>query len=277
MATLLEGKVLARRLNEETAEYARNHQLTLAIIQAGNDPASLAYREFKTRQAHKLGIVFEEYLFDAYVPQAEIESLIDRLNKRPEITGILLEQPLPDEYDAQALMELIAPEKDIDGVTSANAAQLYFNKPGLFPATAEALMSLLDYYDIDPKGKEAVVVGRSNIVGKPAALLLLHRHATVTVCHSRTENLAEVVRRGDIVVAAVGKANLLKKDYFKEGAVILDAGYNLVQGQTTGDVDFKGASTRASAITPVPGGVGSVTTAAVFKNLVKAHGLQYGA
>ena len=276
MATLLEGKKLAKQINTETADYASQHDLTLAVIQVGDDPASGAYREAKKRQAHRMGIVFEEYLFDTFVPAREIESLIRRLNSREEITGIFIEQPLPRGYDILALPELVDPVKDIDGVTTANGANLYFNRPGLFPATAEALLEILDFYGIDPKGKEAVIVGRSNIVGKPAALLLLHRHATVTICHSRTRSLEEVVRRGDIVIAAVGKAELLKGDFFKEGAVVLDAGYNMSDGKTAGDVDFEGAFERVSAITPVPGGVGSVTTASLFRNLVKAHQLQYG-
>ena len=276
MATLLEGKTLAGQINAVTAEYASKHDLTLAVIQVGDDPASGAYREAKKRQAHRLGIIFEEYLFDTFVPAREIESLIRQLNSREEITGIFIEQPLPRGYDPVSLLELVDPVKDIDGVTSANAANLYLNRPGLFPATAEALMRILEFYHIDPKGKEAVIVGRSNIVGKPAALLLLHRHATVTICHSRTQALKEVVRRGDIVVAAVGKAELLKGDDFKNEAVVLDAGYNVTEGRTVGDVDFEGAAAHVSAITPVPGGVGSVTTASLFHNLVKARQLQYG-
>jgi|MTBAKSStandDraft_1061840.scaffolds.fasta_scaffold34427_3 methylenetetrahydrofolate dehydrogenase (NADP+)/methenyltetrahydrofolate cyclohydrolase len=276
MATLLEGKRLAGQINEDTAAYASQHDLTLAVIQVGDDPASKAYREAKKRQAHRLGIIFEEYLFDTFVPVHEIEALIRQLNSREEITGIFIEQPLPRGYDPVSLLELVDPAKDIDGVTAANAANLYFNRPGLFPATAQALVRILDFYHIEPRGREAVVVGRSNIVGKPAALLLLHRHATVTLCHSRTQALKDVVRRGDIVIAAVGKSELLKGDYFKEGAVVLDAGYNVDEDRITGDVDFEGALPRVSAITPVPGGVGSVTTASLFHNLVKARQLQYG-
>ena len=276
MAILLEGKAPAGRINAETAAYASQNELTLAVIQVGDDPASKAYREAKKRLANKTGIIFEEYLFDTFVPVHEIEGLIRQLNSREEITGIFIEQPLPRGYDPVRLLELVNPLKDIDGVTAANGANLYFNRPGLFPATAESLMRILDFYKIDPRGREAVVVGRSNIVGKPAALLLLHRHATVTVCHSRTRSLKEVVQRGDIVVAAVGKPELLKGNFFKKGAVVLDAGYNVIDGKAEGDVDFNGALENVSAITPVPGGVGSVTTASLFHNLVKAHQLQYG-
>ncbi len=276
MAILLKGKPVAEQLDREISEFAGEHRITLAVIQIGNDPASTAYRKFKKKRAVKMGIHFEEYLFDVHVPPNEITDLLDRLNSREEITGIFMEQPVPEPFREYAFTERIMTEKDIDGITSDNAAALYFNREGLFPATAEAVMEILSFYKIDPRGKEAVVVGRSNVVGKPLAMMLTHAHATVTLCHSRTRDLEKVIARGEIVVAAVGKAGLISGERLREDAVVIDAGYNIVQGRTCGDVDFGPASEKAAMITPVPGGVGTVTNSVIFHNLIKAYKIQHG-
>ncbi len=276
MAILLRGKPVADALKTEITDFSREHRITIAVIQVGNDEASTAYRKAKTRRAVELGIRFEEYLFDVFVPIEDILSLIERLNARDEINGIFVEQPLPRGFDKEAIADAIRPDKDIDGSTKGNSAALYLGKKGIFPATAEAVMAILRYYDVQPGGRTAVVVGRSNVVGKPLSMMLLHADATVTVCHSKTADLSGVVSRGDIVVAAVGKAGLIGAGHIKEGAVVIDAGYNVGAEGVSGDVDFKNAETKAEMITPVPGGVGSVTNVMVFSNLVKAYKIQHG-
>ena len=286
MASLLKGKPIADKIKAEVKEFAEKNKLTIAIIQIGDDPSSTAYREFKVKQANKLGIIFEEYTFDkevnetlctlsiSDVNETDITMLIDELNERKDINGIFVEQPIPKNFDTQNILSHISPLKDIDGIAELNAGRLYLNKEGLFPATAEAIMETLDFYNIDVKGKRVVIIGRSNVVGKPVAMMVLHKHGTVTICHSRTENLPQVASEADILIVAVGKAEMVTGDYIKEGAIVIDAGYNVVGGKSLGDVEFASAEKKASAITPVPGGIGTVTNAVIFKNLVKAYNLQ---
>ncbi len=273
MAILLKGKPVAQAIKEATAAFAVQYPLTMAIIQIGNDEAGTAYRNFKKKQATLLGIKVQEFLFDDQAKQDEISRCIDMLNNDTDITGIFVEQPLPKNISSE-LLQTIHPEKDIDGITRINAGKLYLNEDGLRPATAEAILATCDHYGIDFTGKRVVVIGRSNVVGKPVAMMIIHRHGTVTVCHSKTKDLASVTREADILIAAVGQPNFITGNFVKDGVILLDAGYNVVGDVTFGDVDFASIEPKASMITPVPGGIGTVTNAIIFRNLVKAFDLQ---
>ncbi|MEE8423525.1 MAG: bifunctional 5,10-methylenetetrahydrofolate dehydrogenase/5,10-methenyltetrahydrofolate cyclohydrolase, partial [Thermodesulfobacteriota bacterium] len=196
---------------------------------------------------------------------------IDDLNKDPRVHGILIQLPLPDSLDTEAILEAVSPAKDVDGFHPFNMGLLLAGKPSFVPCTPYGIMTLLDTIGVDPEGKEAVILGRSNIVGKPTALLLLHRHATITLCHSKTRDLAEKVSGADILIAAIGRPEMIKGDWIKEGAVVIDVGINRIEdGKLVGDVDFDGASKRASFITPVPGGVGPMTIAMLLQNTLTA-------
>lgn len=202
------------------------------------------------------------------VGEDELLLLIDRLNEDPAVFGILLMMPLPKSIDSQRIINRIDPSKDVDGLTDANIANLYTGRDGFVPCTPQAVMAILDYYHISLSGKEVVIIGRSHVVGKPLAQLCLSRNATVTVCHSRTNDLKAVCQRADVIMAAVGKAGLVTGDMIKPGAVVIDVGINRVDGKTVGDVAFEDAALRAGAITPVPGGVGAVTTMMILENVV---------
>ncbi len=274
MKKLLKGKPVAEKILNNIKEYASKNSLKMAIVQIGNDNASTWYRNFKSKKAKKLGIKTEEYLFSKNENQNVIMKKIEELNQDRSITGIFLEQPLPDNFDKNIIVDSIEPLKDIDGITTLNAGKLYLNKNGLFPATAKAIIEILDFYDIKIKGKRVVIIGRSDIVGKPVGFLIMHRHGTITICHSRTENLSEVAREGDILIAAVGKAKMIKNDFVKKNAVVVDAGYNVEGEEVYGDVDLNDVKNKARCITPVPNGVGTVTTSMIFKNLILAHKYQ---
>ena len=274
MKKLLKGKPVAENILNNIKEYASKNSLKMAIVQIGDDSASTWYRNFKSKKAKILGIETEEYLFNKNDNQNKIIKKIEELNHDRSITGIFLEQPFPDNFDKNKIVDSINPLKDIDGITTLNAGKLYLNKKGLFPATAKAIIEILDFYDIKIKGKRVVIIGRSDIVGKPVGFLIMHRHGTITICHSRTENLSEVAREGDILIAAVGKAKMIKNDFVKKNAVVVDAGYNVEDKEVNGDVDFKNVKNKAGFITPVPNGVGTVTTSMIFKNLILAHKYQ---
>ena len=274
MKKLLKGKPVAENILNNIKEYASKNSLKMAIVQIGDDSASTWYRNFKSKKAKILGIETEEYLFNKNDNQNKIIKKIEELNHDRSITGIFLEQPFPDNFDKNKIVDSINPLKDIDGITTLNAGKLYLNKNGLFPATAKAIIEILDFYDIKIKGKRVVIIGRSDIVGKPVGFLIMHRHGTITICHSRTENLSEVAREGDILIAAVGKAKMIKNDFVKKNAVVVDAGYNVEDKEVNGDVDFKNVKNKAGFITPVPNGVGTVTTSMIFKNLILAHKYQ---
>lgn len=275
MAILLKGKPIAQAIKDEVAAFAATHTLTMAILQIGSEEAGTAYRTFKKKQADSLGIQVREFLFPVDTKEQDILTTIQTLNNDPAITGIFIEQPLPKKFSAE-LVQHIHPDKDIDGITRANAGKLYLNEAGIFPATAEAIIATCDHYGIALEGKRVAIVGRSNVVGKPVAMMVMHRHGTITVCHSRTKELAQVTKEADIVIAAIGKANMITGEYIGDGAVVLDAGYNVVGDASFGDVEFTSAETKAAMITPVPGGIGTVTNAVVFRNLVKAYRLQHG-
>ncbi|RPE46342.1 methenyltetrahydrofolate cyclohydrolase /5,10-methylenetetrahydrofolate dehydrogenase (NADP+) [Streptomyces sp. Ag109_O5-1] len=278
-ARIMDGTVVARRIVEETAERAA--ALTartgvtpcLATVLVGEDPASVTYVRMKQNRSRKTGIASRHVALPATTTTGELVAALRELSADPAVHGILLQHPVGEHIDERAAFEAIAPEKDVDGVTFASFATMSFGLPGFVSCTPGGMMRLLDAYDVDPAGKRAVVVGRSAILGKPAGMLLLARDATVTYCHSRTRDLSAVVREADIVVAAVGRARLIRGQDIKPGAVVLDAGYN---DGNVGDVDFDTAVERASLITPVPGGVGPMTIALLLEQTVDAAARQLG-
>ncbi|WP_436771134.1 bifunctional 5,10-methylenetetrahydrofolate dehydrogenase/5,10-methenyltetrahydrofolate cyclohydrolase [Yinghuangia sp. YIM S09857] len=264
----MDGTALARDMVDRTAERARVlHERTgvvpcLATVLVGEDPASVTYVRMKRNRCDKAGIESRHIALPASIGTAELVDTIGALSADPAVHGILLQHPVGEHIDERAAFDAIAPEKDVDGVTSMSFAAMSFGLPGFVSCTPGGIMRLLDAYDVELSGRHAVVVGRSAILGKPAGMLLLARDATVTYCHSRTRDLSEIVGQADIVVAAVGRAALIKGADLKPGAVVVDAGYN--EGNV-GDVDFEGASERASLITPVPGGVGPMTIALLLE------------
>lgn len=274
--TLIDGKAVSAAERKQIAlEAAQLKPLGvtpgLAVILVGEDPASQVYVRNKKKACEEVGFVSEEYLLPANVPQAELMALIARLNGREEIDGILVQLPLPKGLDEKEVLLAIDPRKDVDAFHPTNVGKIMIGDFDFLPCTPAGVMKLLDAYGIDPAGKECVVVGRSNIVGKPQSMLLLHRHGTVTVCHSRTKDLAEVTRRADILVAAVGKAALITGDMIKPGAVVIDVGMNRnAEGKLCGDVDFASVSEKASFLTPVPGGVGPMTITMLMRNTLTA-------
>ncbi|MEW8977582.1 MAG: bifunctional methylenetetrahydrofolate dehydrogenase/methenyltetrahydrofolate cyclohydrolase FolD [Symbiobacterium sp.] len=283
-ATVIDGKQVAARVQEEVAREVaqlKEEGLTpgLAVVLVGDDPASQVYTANKERTARELGMHSVLHKLPATASQDEVAELVQRLNRDPAIHGILVQSPLPEGLDIDAVVRLIDPLKDVDGFHPENVGRLWLGQDGLVPCTPAGVMRLLQEYGVDPKGKHAVIVGRSNIVGKPMAALLLRAHATVTVCHSRTVDLKETCRRADILVAAVGKLQMITGEYIKPGAVVIDVGINPVPGykrRIRGDVDFDSAAEVASLITPVPGGVGPMTIAMLMANTVKAARLQCG-
>lgn len=245
----------------------------LGVILVGDDQASGAYVRSKTKACEEAGIASRQLVFPRYISQEELAEAIQNLNRDPGIHGILVQLPLPKHLDERAALEIVDPAKDVDGFTYASIGRLAENHARFVPCTPAGILELLDREKIEIAGTHAVVVGRSEIVGKPVAMLLLHRHATVTVCHSRTADLAAETRRADILVAAVGRPRLITGDMVKPGAVVIDVGINRVEGRLLGDVDFESVVAVASAITPVPGGVGPMTVAMLLANTVRAFEL----
>lgn len=273
MATILDGKALAAKVKEQVKQEAEGlaRKPGLAVIIVGNNPASRVYVNSKRKDCEECGFLSEEYALPEETTQQELITLIQELNARQDIDGILCQLPLPDGIDEEAVLMAISPEKDVDGFHPMNMGALLVGKEGFLPCTPYGIMEILDAYGIDPKGKRCVVIGRSNIVGKPMALLLLQRHGTVTICHSRTQDLGEVCRTADILVAAVGKVNVVTSDMVKPGAVVIDVAMNRNEaGKLCGDVDYPAVKEVASAITPVPGGVGPMTRAMLMKNTLLA-------
>lgn len=276
-AQILDGAALSKLVRSElkvrvAALRERGVVPRLEALVAAHDPASLSYVKMKRKWAEAAGMESGSDPIDASVDQAGLISKIRALNADPKVHGVLLQHPLPKHLDEnQALLEL-GPEKDVDGITPASLGRLVAGLPGFRCATPLGIMRLLAHYEIPLKGKRAVVIGRSVILGKPMALLLLEAHATVTIAHSRTEELPELVRQADVVVAAVGRAELVKGDWIKPGAVVVDAGYNKVEGRShdVGDCEFESCAERASWITPVPGGVGPMTVAMLLANTIDA-------
>lgn len=271
-AQILDGKALSARIKEDLAEEIKEKGIKpgLAVIIVGNDPASRVYVNNKKKACESCGIYSEEHALPESTTEEELLSLIDLLNKRSDIHGILVQLPLPKGIDSEKVLLKIDHRKDVDAFHPVNVGKIMIGDYDFLPCTPAGVMELIHLTGIEVSGKECVVVGRSNIVGKPQAMLLLHENGTVTICHSRTKNLAEVCRRADILVAAVGKPRFITADMVKNGAVVIDVGMNRVDGKLCGDVDFDEVSKKASAITPVPGGVGPMTIAMLMKNTVRA-------
>ena len=247
----------------------------LAVIIVGDDPASRIYVNNKKKACEACGIYSEEHALKADTTEKELLELIDSLNKRKDINGILVQLPLPKGIDSEKVLLSILPEKDVDAFHPVNVGKIMIGNFDFLPCTPAGVMELIHLTGIEVSGKECVVVGRSNIVGKPQAMLLLHENGTVTICHSRTKDLKEVCRRADILVAAVGKPKFITADMVKEGAVVIDVGMDRDEnGKLCGDVDYDSVAEIASAITPVPGGVGPMTIAMLMKNTVKAAEIQ---
>jgi methylenetetrahydrofolate dehydrogenase (NADP+)/methenyltetrahydrofolate cyclohydrolase len=269
---IIDGKLVAAKVRAEVAdqvkELARQGVVPgLTVVRVGDDPASAVYVKGKRKACEEVGMRSVEHHLPATVGEAELLGLIARLNVDPETHGILVQLPLPKHIDESKVLDAISPAKDADGFHPVNVGALWLAKPAPRPCTPAGVMRLLDEAGVDPKGKRALVVGRSNIVGKPMAYMLLERHATVTIAHSRTEDLAGEVARADILVAAIGKAEMVKGAWVKPGAVVIDVGMNRkADGKLCGDVEFPEAEKRASAITPVPGGVGPMTIAMLLVN-----------
>ncbi|HWC86601.1 MAG TPA: bifunctional methylenetetrahydrofolate dehydrogenase/methenyltetrahydrofolate cyclohydrolase FolD [Solirubrobacteraceae bacterium] len=279
-AEVIDGKAVAARVRAEVAsevsELVAETGRTpgLATVLVGDDPASAVYVAGKRKASAEVGIADLHHHLATGVPEAHVAALLAELNRDPEVSGILLQLPVPDYMDGAALTAAIAPDKDVDGLTPINAGRLAQGVPGLRPCTPLGIIELLDTCGVELEGAEAVVVGRSNLVGKPIAAMLLERNATVTHCHSRTRDLAAVCARGDVLVAAVGVPALVGSAHVKEGAAVIDVGISRTEAGLRGDVDFETASARARLITPVPGGVGPMTIAMLLRNTVSAFRLQ---
>lgn len=269
---LLNGKIVGDYIKESLKEKNTNKsKLTLAVIQVGDDPASSVYVNNKRKACEYVGIEFKHIKFTEEVDNFTILNTIDELNADNDIIGILVQLPLPKHLDEEYICAQILPSKDVDGFHEINMGKLTLGKSGLVPCTPKGIIDLLKYYNVQIEGKECVVVGRSNIVGKPMALLMLQENATVTICHSKTKNLKEICQRADILICAIGKPKFFTKDYVKEGAIVVDVGiHRQDNGKLCGDVDFEDVKDYVAGITPVPGGVGPMTVAELVKNCVEA-------
>ncbi|MGE5557162.1 MAG: bifunctional methylenetetrahydrofolate dehydrogenase/methenyltetrahydrofolate cyclohydrolase FolD [Bacillota bacterium] len=275
-AKIIDGKMVAERIKEDLKQKIEKLKQRgiipgLAVVMVGDDPASRIYVNMKQKTCTGLGIYSEGHALSADASRDKLLELIARLNGDPRIHGILVQLPLPGHFEEEEILFNISPDKDVDGFHPVNVGRLFLGKPSVLPCTPAGVMELIKETGTEIKGKECVVVGRSNIVGKPQAILLLAEHGTVTICHSRTRDLGEVCRRADILVVAAGKPRLVKGDMIKPGAVVIDVGTNRVgEKRLTGDVDFDSAGKTAGFITPVPGGVGPMTIAMLMKNTVTA-------
>jgi methylenetetrahydrofolate dehydrogenase (NADP+)/methenyltetrahydrofolate cyclohydrolase len=279
-AKILDGKVLAAQLKErliEEIKQLRNsvHEIPRVFsIVVGNDPASLSYAASQQKTAQSVGIHYELQNFKADSSQEDVLNLIHELNSYDHVHGIIVNKPLPAHMSFKTIINAISPYKDIEGMNLMNFGMLLMGEDGIFPCTPAAALELLKSSGVDLKGKHAIVIGRSEIVGKPVALLLLREDMTVTICHSKTIDLPFVVHDADVVIAALGKPGFVKGDWIKTGAIVIDVGINQVDGKLVGDVDFASAQGKAAYITPVPGGVGPVTAVMLMNNAVKAFRLQ---
>ncbi|HEY7586306.1 MAG TPA: bifunctional methylenetetrahydrofolate dehydrogenase/methenyltetrahydrofolate cyclohydrolase FolD [Candidatus Deferrimicrobiaceae bacterium] len=276
-ASLIDGKAIGAAVRAEVKERAAELiartgiRPCLAAVLVGEDPASAVYVRNKGKACIEAGMLSRQINLPATTSEKDLLDLVGRLNEDDAVHGILVQLPLPGQIDESRVIEAIAPDKDVDGFHPVNAGRLLIGKPGFVPCTPLGILKLLDYEKIELKGKHAVVVGRSNIVGKPVAILLLSRHATVTICHSRTQDLPGVVRTADVVIAAVGKAEMVRGSWIRPGAVVVDVGINRrPDGRLVGDVAFEEARAVAGKITPVPGGVGPMTIAMLLHNTLEA-------
>lgn len=273
---LLDGKkIKLEKIEELKNEVSKlKRKPSIVVIQVGDDPASSVYVKNKEKSALDLGCVFEHIKFDADVDEDLILGKIDKLNEDDNVDGIIVQMPLPSKFNTTKIQNRVSHKKDIDGLTDINAGLLFHNKDTLIPCTPKGIMEMLDYYNISVSGKHVVIVGRSELVGRPLMSLMLNNNATVTICHSYTSNLKDICKKADILVAAVGKKHMITKDMVKKGAVVIDVGINRDDGKLYGDVDFDNVKDIASYITPVPGGVGQMTVLALYQNLLKAYRLK---
>ena len=281
MKKLLEGKTPANEIIENLKKEIKNLKNdginpTLCVIEVGDDPASKIYLRVKRNLAKKVGINEVGLHFPADTSQAELLGKIKKLNQDPNINGIMVQLPVPPQINPRAIFETIAPEKDADGFSPLNLGRLWEGQSDIIPATVRSILTLIDYYGIKMAGKNTVIIGRSVIVGKPLAAVLLERDATVTIAHSKTNNLADLTRNADVIISDVGKAHLVTEDMVKDGAVLIDVGMNRENGKLMGDVDFDTVAPKAEAITPVPGGVGPLTVASLMKQAVILTRKQHG-
>ena len=276
MAILMDGKELAKKIRgelKEEVEQLKKDGITpkLAVVMVGEDKASQVYVRNKSRACDEIGIAFEEFLLPDTTKMEELLALIDSLNDRDDIDGILLQSPIPKHLDINLAFNRISPEKDVDGFNPINVGRLSIGEDSFVSCTPAGVVRMLEEFDIEMEGKHAVILGRSNIVGKPLIQCMLKKNATVTVCHSRTKQIEEITKQADILIAAIGKAKFVKADMVKDGAVVIDVGINRTEeGKLVGDVDFETVEKKVKAITPVPGGVGPMTIAMLMTNLVKA-------
>jgi len=276
MAVILDGKNLSKKVKDnlklEVKKLNENGVFPkLAVIMVGNDPASSVYVKNKSKACKYVGIDFEEFLLEENISEEKLFNLIDSLNADDKITGILLQAPIPKHLDINKAFERISPNKDVDGFNPLNVGKLAIGIDTFVSCTPWGIMKIFEEYNIDLEGKNAVILGRSNIVGKPMIQCLLSKNATVTICHSRTRNIAEITKNADILISAIGKPKFVTENMIKDGAVVIDVGINrLDDGSLVGDVNFETAEKKASYITPVPGGVGPMTIASLMENVVKA-------
>lgn len=276
MAIIIDGKKLAQEIRENLkieCEELKEKGITpkLAVIMVGEDKASQVYVKNKSKACNEIGIEYEEYLLGANTKQEELIKLIQKLNKDETVNGILLQSPIPQSLDINEAFRTIAPEKDVDGFNPINVGRLSLNQNTFVSCTPYGIMKMFEKYNINLEGKDVVIIGRSNIVGKPLIQCCLNKNATVTVCHSKTKDLKMHTKNADVVISAIGKAKYIKEDMIKENAIVIDVGINRGEdGKITGDVDFENVSKKASYITPVPGGVGPMTIAMLMNNIIKA-------
>ena len=280
MANIIDGKELAKKIRANLKKEVEELKLKgiepkLAVILVGNDKASQIYVRNKNRACEELGIAFEEFLLEETTTMEQLLQIIQNLNERKDIQGILLQSPIPKPLDINKAIHAIAPEKDVDGFHPVNVGKLAIGQDTFVSCTPQGIVRMLEEYNIPLEGKHVVIIGRSNIVGKPLIPCLLSKNATVTVCHSKTKGLAEITKQADIVIAAVGKAKFVTAEMIKPGATVIDVGINRnEEGKIEGDVDFENVCEKADYITPVPGGVGPMTIAMLMNNVVKAAKLQ---
>lgn len=274
--TILDGKLISNKILDNVKEKIQkeNLKISLAIILIGNNEASKIYVRNKEKACEYVGIKCDKYLFDDNTSEEEVISLIDKLNNDEEVTGIILQSPVPSHINFDNCAGTIKYYKDVDGFTRDNIYNLYMNKEGLVPCTVKGIIRLLDEYKIEIEGKHIVIVGRGNIVGKPLINTMLNRNATVTVCHSKTKNLEDICKTADILVSAVGRPNLITKNIIRNNIIVIDVGISRVDGKVVGDTDFENIKDKCSYITPVPGGVGPMTVAMIIENLIIAEELR---
>lgn len=276
MGKIIDGKIIAQELKEEIKSFVDNRRKNglripkIVSILVGNDGGSIYYINSQEKLATSLGVNFNKLLLDEKIKEDELIDIIEKLNNDKNVDGIIVQLPLPKELNEKKIINTILPNKDIDCLTFINQGRLYCGEKTFLPCTPNAVITLIERYNIDLEGKNVVVIGRSNIVGKPVAQLLLNKNATVTICHSKTKNLKEICKRADILVVAIGRAKYINKDYVNEESIILDVGTSSLNGKITGDVDFDDVINEIKMITKVPGGVGALTTTLLIKNSCEA-------